>query len=570
MMPTKSSWLLYLSFSFVVTTSYAEPLVVPSLDATHPEVIQPVTETNGVDEILVAEIALQRHHPEVTLALYSHLTAATHQADIAQRAVELSLYSQNADLAIQNLQIWLESDPGSRHAQELLSALTLSKLPLTLTGPVWQHFLASDESHQTNDLQNLSVLLLAQPDRTGALSLAQNISQSYPKIVESHLLVAQQAMANQNWTLATEESNKAVSLQPDSENAAILHAQVLNHQDPTLVQDYLIHFLQQYPKALSVRLALARFYIDQNHYDGALKQFDAIQKMQPNNPDLLMAMASLQIQLKNADAALDLVQQAQKLGYQKKNAAWDLMGQAYDLKEDWANAIAQYQQIQEGSELNPARVQQAIDWAHLKEVNKAFAVLDAWETRTEDEFEQKALAKELVWRDLGQDQKAFNSLSQALQKHPDSAALLYDHALLADKLGDMSQSEKDLRLVIQLKPDYAPAYNALGYGYADHGIHLEEAETLIDKALTLAPNDPAILDSKGWVEYRLGHLHEAEISIQQSFTIQQDPEVAAHLGEVLWKEGLHQEAIQKWDLGLKLDQKNELLQKTRQHFEKAP
>lgn len=569
-MMLRSSWLFYLGIPFVVTTSYAKPVVVPTPESVQSEVVGPVTETQGIDEILVAEIALQRHHPEVTLALYSHLTAATHQADIAQRAVELSLYSRNADLATKNLQIWLESDPGSRRAQELLSALTLSKLPLTLTGPVWQHFLDSDESHRTNDLQNLSILLLAQPDRAGALTLAQDISQRYPKVVEGHLLVAQQAMANQNWTLATEESNKALALQPDNENAAILHAQILNQQGTKLAQDYLEDYLQQYPKALSVRLALARLFIDQNHYDGALKQFDAIQKAQPNNPDLLMAMASLQIQLKNADAALDLVRQAQKLGYQKKNAAWDLMGQAYDLKEDWPNAISQYQQIQDGNELNPARVQQAIDWAHLKEANKAFAVLDAWKASTDDEFEQKALAKELVWRDLGQDKKAYEALSQALQQHPDSAAILYDHALLADKLGDLSQSEKDLRLVIQLKPDYAPAYNALGYGYADHGVHLEEAESLIDKALSLAPNDPAILDSKGWVEYRLGHLQEAQKNIQQSFAIQQDPEVAAHLGEVLWKEGLHDEAIQAWDSGIKLDQKNELLLKTRQHFEKNP
>ncbi len=569
-MMLRSSWLFYLSISFVVTTSYAKPVVVPTPESVQSEVVEPITETQGIDEILVAEIALQRHHSEVTLALYSHLTAATHQADIAQRAVELSLYSRNADLATKNLQIWLESDPGSRRAQELLSALTLSKLPLTLTGPVWQHFLDSDESHRANDLQNLSILLLAQPDRAGALTLAQDISQRYPKVVEGHLLVAQQAMANQNWTLATEESNKALALQPDNENAAILHAQILNQQGTKLAQDYLEDYLQQYPKALSVRLALARLFIDQNHYDGALKQFDAIQKAQPNNPDLLMAMASLQIQLKNADAALDLVRQAQKLGYQKKNAAWDLMGQAYDLKEDWPNAISQYQQIQDGNELNPARVQQAIDWAHLKEANKAFAVLDAWKTSTDDEFEQKALAKELVWRDLGQDKKAYEALSQALQQHPDSAAILYDHALLADKLGDLSQSEKDLRLVIQLKPDYAPAYNALGYGYADHGVHLEEAESLIDKALSLAPNDPAILDSKGWVEYRLGHLQEAQKNIQQSFAIQQDPEVAAHLGEVLWKEGLHDEAIQAWDSGIKLDQKNELLLKTRQHFEKNP
>lgn len=570
MKPKKSSWLFYLSLSFMISSGYAKPLVVPTTTSTHPEVVAPVTETNGINEILVAEIALQRHHPEVTLALYSHLAAATHQADIAQRAVELSLYSRNADLAIQNLQIWLESDPDSRHAQELLSALTLSKLPLTLTGPVWQHFLASDEQHRANDLQNLSVLLLAQPDRTGALALAQNIQQRYPKMVESHLLVTQQAIASQNWTLATQESNQALALQPDNENAAILHAQILNQQNPLSAQNYLEHYLQQYPKSLSVRLALARFFIDQNHYDGALKQFDAIQKMEPSNPDLLMAMASLQVQLKNADAALNLAQQAQKLGYQKKNAAWDLMGQAYDLKEDWADAITQYQQIQDGSELNPARVQQAIDWAHLKEPGKAFAVLDAWKASTDEEFEQKTLAKELVWRDLGQDKKAFDALSQALQKHPDSAVILYDHALLADKLGDLPQSEKDLRLVIQLKPDYAPAYNALGYGYADHGIHLEEAETLIDKALSLAPNDPAILDSKGWVEYRLGHLHEAEKNVQQSFTLQPDPEVAAHLGEILWQEGLHREAVQVWDSGIKLDQKNELLQKTKQHFEKKP
>jgi tetratricopeptide (TPR) repeat protein len=157
-------------------------------------------------------------------------------------------------------------------------------------------------------------------------------------------------------------------------------------------------------------------------------------------------------------------------------------------------------------------------------------------------------------------------LDRALQKTPDSTDLLYDHAMMAEKLDRMDVLEANLRKVIQIKPDYAHAYNALGYTFADRNTRLPEAYDLIDRALKLAPDDPFIIDSMGWVLYRLGKNEESLGYLKRAFDLRPDPEIAAHLGEVLWSAGQHDEARKVWNMALKGDPDNTVLVTTVKKF----
>ena len=157
-------------------------------------------------------------------------------------------------------------------------------------------------------------------------------------------------------------------------------------------------------------------------------------------------------------------------------------------------------------------------------------------------------------------------LSDGLEELPDYPELLYDRAMAAEKIGKLDVLEKDLRKLIQLKPDHAHAHNALGYSYAEHNNRLPEALELIEKAIKLSPEDPYIIDSLGWVHYRMGNLNKGVTYLKQAFVIKPDPEIAAHLGEVLWMQGTKEEAKEIWRSTIKSHPENEVLLNTMKKF----
>jgi tetratricopeptide (TPR) repeat protein len=175
---------------------------------------------------------------------------------------------------------------------------------------------------------------------------------------------------------------------------------------------------------------------------------------------------------------------------------------------------------------------------------------------------QLTLAEANLLRDANAYQEAFDFLSQAVARTPDAPDLLYDHAMAAEKVNRVDILEANLRKVIKMRPDHAHAYNALGYTLADRNQRLPEAHTLIETAHKLAPEDPYILDSLGWVLHRLGRNQEALGYLQRSYDLRPDAEIAAHLGEVLWVLGRQEEAQKLWTNALREHAKNELLKST--------
>ncbi len=162
-------------------------------------------------------------------------------------------------------------------------------------------------------------------------------------------------------------------------------------------------------------------------------------------------------------------------------------------------------------------------------------------------------------RDAKEWRETYDMLSKAVAKYPDSYELLYDRAMSAERIDKIGVMETDLKRVIVMKPDYAHAYNALGYTLAEKTNRLQEAKDLIEKAYKLSPDDPFIQDSMGWVEYRLGHVQEALKQLQLAYTSRPDPEIAAHLGEVLWKSGQHDQAQKIWRAALTENPNHETL-----------
>ena len=190
--------------------------------------------------------------------------------------------------------------------------------------------------------------------------------------------------------------------------------------------------------------------------------------------------------------------------------------------------------------------------------------------RKPEDARQKLLTEAQVLRDHQQPEQAYQLLTEELKKDPDDEGLLYDAAMAAERLDRMDEMERLMRRLIELNPDAAHAYNALGYSLADRNLRLPEARQLIEKAVQLSPDDSFIQDSLGWVHFRMGNVREARKILEAAYKKRPDPEIAAHLGEVLWVQGHHDEARRIWRDGLRQDMDNETLQKTLKRFGVTP
>jgi tetratricopeptide (TPR) repeat protein len=242
------------------------------------------------------------------------------------------------------------------------------------------------------------------------------------------------------------------------------------------------------------------------------------------------------------------------------------LGQIAEEQNDWPRAIQWYDEIQRGEQALPARMRTAHAIAKQGRLPEARAYLRGLSVQGEPQRVQLLVAESQLLRDANLHREAFDLLGQALHKTPDQPELLYDHALTAEKLDRFDVLESSLKRLIQLKPDHAHAYNALGYSFADRNLRLPEAKQLIDKALEISPNDFFIIDSLGWVLYRMGDLKGAAQQLRRAWEGRPDGEIGAHLGEVLWALGERDEARRIWQESLKASPESDTRQKTLKRF----
>jgi len=239
-----------------------------------------------------------------------------------------------------------------------------------------------------------------------------------------------------------------------------------------------------------------------------------------------------------------------------------LLAQAAELRQDDAAAEAHLSKIDQPRRLVEVQTRRAGILARQGRVDEAREMIRKLPERGEEGARAKLVAEAQILRDIKRWSDAFSVLEQAVARWPQDVDLIYEQAMVAEKLNRLADMETLLRRVMELKPDHQHAYNALGYSLADRGLRLEEARALIVKALSLAPGDPFITDSLGWVEFRLGRHEEALRLLREAYRARPDTEIAAHLGEVLWVLGRQEEARQIWREGRARDATNEVLRET--------
>jgi tetratricopeptide (TPR) repeat protein len=517
-------------------------------------------------EFLVAEIAGQRGNLALSAQAYADLARRTRDPRIAERATEMALHARMPEAAIESAKAWADSSPGSSRALATASSLLIRANRLDEAEPYLQKVLAVQTANRGDGFLQLNGLLANNPDKATSLRVVQRLAQSYPDLPQAHFAVAQAAANAGQDELALKEIRAAGKLQPDWELAVLFEASLLQKGSNAAAVERLESYLKTHPKSREVRLALARTLVADKKYPEARGQFDQLLKEHPGSTDVVFAVAVLSMQLEDWPGAEANLKRLLDLGYADRNSVRFYLGQVTEEQKRFPEALQWYGEVTRGEQFMPAQIRTAQVMSKQGNLDGARKYLQNVSAANNDQRAQLIMAEAQLLRDANQPKEAFDVVERGLDKLPNNPELLYDYAMLAEKLDRLDILESSLRQVIKLRPDHAHAYNALGYSLADRNLRLDEARTLIDQALKLAPDDSYIIDSLGWVLYRQGKTEEALKELQRAYAGRQDAEIAAHLGEVLWVLGRRVEAQKVWDEALAKTPSNDVLIKTVQKF----
>lgn len=549
----------------------SKPKPVPRVVVAKPEPrASPLPEVELSEQLLfkmmLAEVAVQRGQPHVAVPAYLELARETRDPRIAQRATEVAWNARFMSAALEAAGIWLQADPESMQARQVLATLLVNQAQLAEAQPHLEKWLAADRGNLGQSFLQLNSLLARHKDQAGVLKLMQALAQPYLDVPEARLSVAQAAWNANEQQLSLEEARAALKLKPDWELAALFVAQVLQRRSNEEALLYLGEYLKSHPKARDVRLNYARLLVSAKQYAGARQQFEALVGEYPQNADVGMAVALLAIQANDYDAAETQLKRVLELNYKDPDVARFYLGQVNEERKRFDEALKWYSSVTAGEQYINAQSRYAGILAKQGRLADARKHLQQASAQSSQQRVQLTQAEAQLLREANAYQEAFELLGQALEKLPNYPDLLYDHAMAAEKVNRLDVLEGNLRKLIQIRPDHAHAHNALGYTLADRNQRIQEAYELIDTALKLAPEDPFIMDSMGWVLYRLGRNQEGLDYLQRAFKQRPDPEIAAHLGELLWVLGQRDEARRIWAEALKDHPKNEVLQATVKRF----
>lgn len=517
-------------------------------------------------DFLVGETALQRGNLDIAVSRYVKLAKSTRDPRVAKRATEIALHAGYPFAVEQAATLWVELDPDSADARQTIAALLVNLGKLDAAQPHLEKLLASEKDNVGNAFMQLNQLLSRNPNKAATLQLIRQLSQPYTDVPEVHFAISQAAWFASEHQMALDEMQRALALRPDWEIAAIHNGRILQRISSADASEFYRNYLKKYPAANEMRIAYARVLIGDNHVDLAREQLQQLLDKNPEDAEIMLAIGLLATEMGDFDITETSFKKALDLGYKDPGAVHFHLAQIYEETKRPDMAMESYQMVKSGGRYLPAQIRYADLLAlkgYLKEAREHLQKLPA---ANDQQAAHLILAEAQILRRSKAHQEVFDLLDDGLKKLPDYPELLYDRALTADKLGKFNILEQDLRKLIQLKPDNAHAYNALGYSFAERGIQLPEALKLIKRAVELSPEDPYIIDSLGWVYYRMGNFVDGLNYLNIAFAARPDPEIAAHLGEVLWVQGAKENAKDIWRSALEKDPDNEVLLETVQRF----
>ncbi len=527
-----------------------------------------------LDQLLKAEFAFKNGDWQGPYLTVLSLAQQTRDPRLARRAAEMAVAAKQADDTLAAVRLWYKLDPESDEATQYFVGMVVTSEKIGELEPVFEERLREAPAARRGVLLfQVQQLLGRAKDKEAAIAMLERLVEPYDKTMEAQIVRAQIALVRGDKALARSHAQAALAIKPDAEIALLMLAQVT--EDEAQVVTMMEKFIKRNPNANDVRAAYARVLVNRKDYPAARREFETLLKVQPDNAATLYALGILATQMDDARGAETYFTRFVDVLGRNPNDERDpsrallILSQLAEERGDLPGAMAWLDKVPENTDAQ-TRFNAQLRRAHLvgKGGNLAEARRLLGEVKpAEPERQAQIMAAEAqLLRQANQLPEAYAVMEAATQRFPKNPDLLYDFALLAEKLGKVDVMETQLREVMVQAPDNHHAYNALGYSLAERNVRLQEAYGLIAKALEMAPDDPFIMDSMGWIHYRMGNLNEAEKFLRRAYGLRKDPEIGVHLGEILWQKGRKSDAQALWRDARAKDPDNVALRETLTRF----
>ena len=514
-----------------------------------------------VYKFLLAEIAAQRGDLTSAGHLYFDLARLTKNIPLAQRATNIAGYARNGRLALDSAELWRQLDNESLEAKQILAELFISSGNLAKARPIIEELLKQEKTRADGFLY-LNNILTKVENKKNALRFILAIAKPYPELAEAHFSIAHTAFYAGDTKLAEKELDIAESINPSWETAALFRGFMLANDWPEKALEFYRSFLKVNPNSNEVRLEYAKTLTNLKKYSEAKVEFLRLVNGSLASPEISLTVALLSLELNDNILAEKFFNQALERGYDDKNKIHIYLAKIYLDRNQPVEAIKFLDKISSGPLFIEAKILTAEVITKNKSLEDGIASLSQYKNLSSEDKLQFLKAKVSLLYNNDRKQDAFDLMKKEDANFNNSPEFKFDYAMLAEKMGNLLLMEQLLKEAIKLKPDYAFAYNALGYSYADRNINLADAKKYIEIALSISPNNHYIMDSMGWLHYRLGNIEIALQFIEKAYKIQEDPEIAAHLGEILWKLGKLKQAEELWEASIMKFPSNTVLLET--------
>ncbi len=512
-------------------------------------------------DLMVAEVAAYDHRFDLALGNYLQQAHHTEDEGVTERAYQIASFMSARQAAADAARLWVKIAPDNPEA------LKANAIELAWDGKLVEAMNGMERVRAVSDDVPFNFVAVRaagidESDRRDLLGIFERLLKVYPGDGALQLGRAMLLHQLEEQELALVQVNSMLNKHKDSPQALLLKGRLLHQLGREGEAVSLLRIaLKKYPDAPRMRLLYARVLVKQGDLTGAQKEFEVLVQQQPGNPELLLSVAL--VAMENGlpgEAGLYLHRLSKIKG--NENVAEFYLGRLAEQMDDWKESRQHYLQVTPGKQFIPAYASLVRMLTDHEQWSLARRDLQEGREKYPDYAAQLYMLEGENLIEQREYDAAVDIYDEALQSFPDNASLLYSRAMLAEKLNDLERLELDLKKIIAADPENAAALNALGYTLADRTDRYQEAYKLVTRAYELKPDDPSIIDSMGWTEYRLGNLEQSLKYLREAYIQLPDAEVAAHLGEVLWVVGEKDEARRIWDEALERQPDSEVLKAT--------
>lgn len=485
--------------------------------------------------LLAAELALSRHMPLEALVNYVAVALETQDPKVAARATEIAVHYATVEDALVPAKIWAKHDKDNIEAQITTAALLIRANKIS---QVSKYFLQIEKINPQLAYQDFIILhqQLSDPiEKQRVIDVLEQMA-SKDNSYNANVSLSSLYLSLNQGKKALDKSTAAISSLSSSLPLPVIlvHTQgLLMVKGAEQSQTFLMNTLNENPENTNVRLFLTQFLLDHRQEEKAKAQVEILSEQHNIPGNDLLKLARLTMNYQWFDLSEKFLLKAQKIDSQQALSNY-FLGRIFEIQKQYTKSVHWYTQVNDGPFHIVALIRASGLMSELKNYDKALDLLNQANPTTFEDEKQIILAQVDIFNQTQQSSKAVELLTGALSMTPDDIDLLYTRALTYDVLDNLPLAQKDLKLILKQDPNNVDALNALGYILSHYPAHHQDALNYLSQALEIAPNNASIMDSMGWLQYKMGNLENALNWLEKAFKLNPDPEIAAHLGEVLW------------------------------------